>query len=205
MFPVDPESRRQTPAIIAIVACAVILVVVLVLHSRTPNEHLQHFAGVLRLGPPAHDQAMSDLLVRASQFLKSGDSQSAEAVYRELIAKYPNDPRGFNDLGACLVFQKRYDEAGTNYHQALHLDPQSARALYGLGCVAYYQKRYADAKDYLEKALLLNEKESLYHRLLGLVDVQLGDRQSAVIHYERAIALDPSDSVVKEQLRELKE
>lgn len=205
MFLVDPESRRQTPAIIAIVASAVILVVVLVLHSRTPSDHLQHFAGVLRPGLPAHDPAMSDLLVRASRFLKSGDANSAETLYRELIAKYPNDPRGYNDLGACLCFQKRYDEAGTNYHQALLLDPQSSRALYGLGCVAYYQKRYGDAKDYLEKALLLNEQDNLYHRLLGLVDVQLGDKQSAILHYERAIALDPSDAVVKERLRELKE
>lgn len=207
VFPIDPEGRRKTPALVACVALVVLMLACTLfqaLHSR-PNEHLQHFAGVLRPGPPTYDRVKSDLYVRAGRSLESGDAQSAETLYREVIAKYPNDPRGYNALGACLVFQKRFDEARTNYLHALHLDSQSERALYGLGCVAYDENRYDDAKDDLEKALLLNDEDNLCHRLLGIVDVQLGDKQSAVLHFERAIALDPSDTATKERLHKLKE
>jgi tetratricopeptide (TPR) repeat protein len=209
MMPDGTESRRNTRRIIAVVACVLLLLVGLILqgiHSRTAgsNQHLQHFAGVIGHGQPTYDEVKYDLYVRASQALKSGDARSAETLYKELIAKYPNDPEAFDALGACLVFQNRFAEARTNYLHALDLNSESERTLYGLGCVAYYENRYSEAKDYLEKSLVVNEQSGLCHRMLGIVDEELGDNRSALLHYERANALDPSDAVVKERLQELK-
>jgi Flp pilus assembly protein TadD len=208
----DGTERPNTRWVIGGIAFILLLFVVVVFilpgrHSRNsgPGEQLQHFAGVLHHGPPTHDPVKSDFYIRASRSLKSGDARSAEAAYREVIAKYPNDPRGFIDLGACLDLENKFEEARTNYLHGLDLDPKSERALYGLGCVAYEQNHYGKAKDYLEKALLQDQQYTLCHRLLGMVYEQLGDTSNAVLHYERAIALDPSDTGVKELLRQLKE
>lgn len=172
-----------------------------------PKENLQHFEGDIDYSKQTYDHIKSDLYVRASAALKSGDAQSAEALYKQIIAKYPDDPDGFNALGACMVFQERFGEARTNYLRAVLLNSQSVDALYGLGCVAYKLRRNAEARDYLEKALALHEEDGLCHRLLGLVYEELGDKRSAELHYERAVALDPSvagDAVIRERLQELK-
>ena len=209
MTPDGTDSRPNTRWIIGGVAFILLLLTVVILpgrHSRKSGsgEELQQFAGVIDHSRWTYDHVRSDLAVRASRALKSGDARGAEVLYREIVAKYPNDPGAFNDLGACLVYQNRFDEARTNYLHALDLNSQTDDALYGLGCIAYYQNRYGEAKDYLEKSLLVNQENGLCHRLLGIVDEQLGDNRSALLHYERANALDPSDSVVKERLQELK-
>ncbi len=176
-------------------------------HTPRPSENLQHFDGALDHRKQTYDHVKSDLYVRASRALKTGDAGGAEALYKEVVAKYPGDSDGYEALGACLFFQENYGEARTNYLRALELNPQSVDALYGLGCVAYKVARSTEAKDYLEQALRLDPQNGLCHRVLGSVYEELGDVRSAVSHYERAVALDPSvagDAVIRERLQELK-
>ena len=133
------------------------------------SENLKHFDGVIDHHKQTYDPVKSDLYVRASKALKSGDAGSAETLYLRVIARYPGDPDGYEALGACLSFQEKDGEARTNYLHALDLNPQSVNALYGLGCVAYNLHRSVEAKDYLERALLVDQQNGLCHRVLGSV------------------------------------
>jgi Tfp pilus assembly protein PilF len=169
-------------------------------------DKLQHFEGFINHNRQTYDPVKSDLYVRASQALKSGDARSAEALYRDLIAKYPDDPDSYSALGTCLFFQDRNEEARTNYLRAMELDSQSASALYGLGCVAYKRGQSTEAKDYLEEVLVIEPQNVMCHRLLGSLYEQLGDSPSAVMHYNRAIALDSSaaeNAGIKKRLQAL--
>src|SRR5262249_23105400 len=75
------------------------------------EQELTHFDGVVDHGRQTTDPVLSDLYVRAARALEAGDAAAAEALYREAVAKYPADPDGYTALGACLVYQRRYDDA----------------------------------------------------------------------------------------------
>ena len=173
-----------------------------------PSENLEYFDGLLAYEQHTYDNRRSELYVEASRRLKSGDAQAAEEIYRQIVAEYPRDARSFAALGACLVFQAKYESAKLEYQHALELDPQFVGALYGLGCAAYEQEQSAEAKDYLERALALAPSNALCHRVLGCVFDQIEDTSRALVHYERAVALDPSiagDAVIRERVTALRE
>lgn len=154
------------------------------------------------------DTVKADLYVRASRKLEGGDTKAAEELYREAIAKYPKDIDGYEALGACLYFDSRYDEAKAEYMRALQLNDRSGNAHYGLGCVAHKQKRYDEAREQLTRALTLGGDEGKSHYVLAMVFDETGDKTNAVIHYERAVALDPiiaKDAGTQHRLRELKQ
>jgi len=113
--------------------------------ARPAEQRLQDFEGVIDNSGVTHDPVKSDLYVRASQALQDGDAEAAEALYREVVAKYPNDPESYEALGACLYIEARYNAAKAEYLHALQLNGRSVGALYGLGCVAHKQKLYDEA------------------------------------------------------------
>lgn len=175
--------------------------------SASPNQRLRHFEGVLDHSGGTYDPVLSDLYVRAARALEVGDARSAEALYREAVAKYPRDPEGYSALGTCLFFQDRFREARAEYLRALELDAASAEALYGLGCVGHKEGRYAEARESLEKALSAGADQGLCHYVLGMVHDETGDLAKAVFHYERALAAERGTTqtdYVRQRLQELK-
>src|SRR5438874_861848 len=76
-----------------------------------PVKDLPHLESVIDTSRHTYDPIPSDLYVRASRALEAGATKAAEALYREAISKYPNDPDGYAALGACLFGQHRYEEA----------------------------------------------------------------------------------------------
>jgi tetratricopeptide (TPR) repeat protein len=202
-------SRKKSILFIAFLAMCALLPACQ--RRSTPagtSSDLQHFDGFIDNSKHTNDRALSDLYVRASRALESGDAKAAEALYRQAISKYPKDPDGYESLGACLYLQGRYEEAKAEYSRALELKPNSEGALYGLGCVAHKEKRYSEAVGYLEKALQLNKDYGMCHRVLGLVYDETGDRAKAVFHYQRAIELDPTnagDESVRVRLKALRQ
>jgi Flp pilus assembly protein TadD len=172
-----------------------------------PEKRLKHFNGTIDHSHHTYDKAKSDLYVRASRALETGDAKTAEALYREAIARYPDDPAGHESLGACLYFQARYDDARAEYLQALKLDVKSVEALYGLGCVAYEEQRFEEAKERLLRALAIDKTHSDAHRMLGIIYDDEGDSEQALFQYQRAIALNESlasDDDLKQRVKELK-
>lgn len=170
-------------------------------------DPLKEMEGVIDRRGFTYDPVRSDLAVRASKALESGDAKRAEGLYREAVAKWPDDADTHASLAACLFFQKDYDAAQAEYGRALELDPKSVRSLYGSGCVAYKRERFEEARGLLEKALAIDEKDGASHRVLGLVHHATGNPAAAIAHYERAIELAdaPGDAdEVKQWLAELK-
>ena len=181
-----------TNRVVAGVALLAGIAILVVLWRETPSgtvTDLPNLEGELDWSGTTFDPVQSELYVRASQALEEGDTKTSEALYREAISKYPDDPDGYTSLGACLYMQQRYEDAELEYERALRLDPNSAFAYYGLGCVAFDRDRTSDARSFLEKALALNDEDGLSHRLLGMVYEELGNRSRAISHYGRAIKL----------------
>ena len=211
MMPLLQTKTKVTWAVGAAICTLVFLSAILMdgFHHRSPRrEHLEHFDGDINQDRQTYDRDKSALYVLASRALKAGEADTAAAIYREAIAKYPNDPAGYEALGACFFFQAKYREAKAEYLRAIASDAHSVGALYGLGCIAYQEGYYATAEDHLRRALTVGGKDGLCHRLLGMVHDQMGEMTNSLFHYQRAIEVDPAiakDAHVSRRLMELKQ
>ncbi|MBW2521414.1 MAG: tetratricopeptide repeat protein, partial [Deltaproteobacteria bacterium] len=57
-----------------------------------------------------------------------GNTAEAAAEYRELIRRYPGDPRPYNNLGRLLLGEGKIAEAIPLFREALRLKPDYGQA-----------------------------------------------------------------------------
>lgn len=70
-----------------------------------------------------------------------------EAVLRDAIGTWPDEPRLRNTLGWIFADQRRYDEAFAEFERAAELDPANALALVWRIYALRRSRRYAEAED----------------------------------------------------------
>jgi tetratricopeptide (TPR) repeat protein len=96
----------------------------------------------------------------ASQDLKDGDFERAEATYRQIIDVEPDHADGYIGLGTSLLLQERLDEAEVAYKEALTIKPDSVEALTGLGSVHFRKEDYQKAANFYRSAVSLESRNS---------------------------------------------
>lgn len=94
-------------------------------------------------------------------------------------------------LGMAQLESGQTPAAVEQMQAALTLEPNNHQAWQGLGSAYVQQGKLTEAAAAYEKALSI-EESALAHEQLALIDVQLGDTEQAITHYQRAAALDPS-------------
>ena len=62
------------------------------------------------------------------RLFSASDYVGAEALFRKAIAANPKQALGYNNLGAALIAQRRFDEAVMALQKAIALDPSLALA-----------------------------------------------------------------------------
>lgn len=73
-------------------------------------------------------------------------------IYNQFIKQYPQDARGYNNLGVVRYELDAVNEAETLFKKALDFDPNSPDANYNLGLVSLTKGNAADAQAYFGKA-----------------------------------------------------
>ena len=99
-----------------------------------------------------------------------------------------------NDRGLQLYREKRYDEAVTQFTEALKLRPDFAQAANNLGFVYYRQQRYAEAARWLENTLKIDPSRAVAYLNLGDAYFNAGDKAKAKQAYTTYLALQPQGS-----------
>ena len=102
-------------------------------------------------------------------------------------------------LASRLVTNARTSpgSAATDLRWARRLDPLSTQVLV---MEAARASTYADQVRALETAVRMEPRQAAMHYLLGVVQLNGGDRKAARAQLERALALDPGDPVVEAAL-----
>jgi tetratricopeptide (TPR) repeat protein len=93
-------------------------------------------------------------------------------------------------LGRDLMLIGRFDAAQVEFEQGIRYDPQSAEIHYNLGKLFSIQDNWQPARKEFEEALRINPEYIEDLDALGLAQEALGDNQSAVASYQKAIALN---------------
>jgi Flp pilus assembly protein TadD len=75
-----------------------------------------------------------------------------ESIYRSVVQFYPNDARGYNDLGVIEFVKGNIANAETNFNKALQIAGNLPEANLNLGFVALTKGDKAKAEEYFGKA-----------------------------------------------------
>jgi len=139
----------------------------------------------------------------AAEAYESQDSYNdAITEYRQVLAIDPQRPGIHYRLGRVLLARSREnnsagdrDTAFKEFDQELQLDPLNASAAYEIGEVHRNAGEFEDAQKYFEQAL--KNYPDFEEAQLGLAAVLMyrGKPASALIHLQKAIALNPGNEV----------
>jgi predicted O-linked N-acetylglucosamine transferase (SPINDLY family) len=124
------------------------------------------------------------------------DLPKALQAYRQALALEPDDPSGWNNVGATLQALGEWDEAIAAYQQAIARAPEQAAFHNNLGLLYAEVGRYAEAVVAHERAIQLQPDywEAIYNQ--GNAYQRLGDYTAAVERYETVLKAAPKASDV---------
>jgi len=96
------------------------------------------------------------------------------------------------NLGTAFLDQGQYEEAVTQYSEALRLDPNLAKAHNNLGNAFLAQGKYEEAVNQYNEALRLNPDLAEAHHNLADIYLRQGKYDEAIRQYGETLRLDPN-------------
>jgi Flp pilus assembly protein TadD len=108
------------------------------------------------------------------------DASQKIAFYQQYIAKYPNDWRGYNNLGYLYLQQNKIADAEENFKKANTLNSNEITEN-NLGVASFANGKYEDAAKYFKAAGEAGNKSARYNE--GVLLVKDGDYQTAISRF----------------------
>ena len=98
-------------------------------------------------------------------YLELNDLENAKKHFNESKKINPHHIHTMNSLGICRIYEKRYLEAESFFHEALDIAPYFEQAMYNLSYTLYERSMFGKAIDIL-KNIENKEEEKCRNRLL---------------------------------------
>jgi TolB-like protein/tetratricopeptide (TPR) repeat protein len=144
-------------------------------------------------------------VLNAIAFLARAEGRCTEAIaaYHRLLARYPNSPYAYNQIGSCLTFRGRAAEAIPMIETAMRHEPMGAFAwsrYENLGFALLMLERDEEAITWTERALAANPnnvaavRAQMYLRI-GASHARLGHPDEARRAIAEANGIRPYDTV----------
>jgi tetratricopeptide (TPR) repeat protein len=120
---------------------------------------------------------------------------SEETLWRDNIAKKPDDARAYNNLGNALYMMGRIPEAAEQYGHALQLQPDNnPEAQYNLGNCFLEENRLPEALSHFSEAVRLAPDNSGAHNNFGKALAESGRLPEAMVQFRDALQINPNDA-----------
>jgi protein O-GlcNAc transferase len=132
-----------------------------------------------------------DILQTAISHHLAGRLLEAEATYRQVLQRNPNDINARNNLGVVLKGLGRIDEAIVCYRETIRIQPDCAEAFYNLANVQRGVGRLDEAAESYQRVLKLKGDYADAWNNLGLVRAEQGRLDEAIANCRLAIKLKP--------------
>lgn len=104
------------------------------------------------------------------------------------------------DQGRRLMSARQYAEALRYFEHAMALGGENAELLLLAGTAAVYAQSFAEAAYYADQLLERDPKDFQALTLKGLVNMALGQTQSALTYFNRAHQLKPTSAIIKKYI-----
>lgn len=121
---------------------------------------------------------------------RNRDYQSEERMWRDVVAKHPENPSAYNNLGRILASSGNPDEALPCFTMAVQLQPRDPVPRNNLGSLLAQMGKDDAAIAQFQEALKLNPEQidSLY--LMGLTHANSGRYKESLPYLRKAYELD---------------
>src|SRR5204863_8583286 len=115
--------------------------------------------------------------------------RTGETLFRHCIEVTTNNFIAYNNVGAILVNQGKYDEALPFYSESMRINPRFADTVMNIGTLLAIRGDGTNAVAYLQQAVKLAPKSAECHGKLALALAQQGRIQEAVSSYRESLRL----------------
>lgn len=167
-----------------------------------PNSPLPPKSGQMAPGT-TRELSLEDALQIAFQQHQAGQLDKAEIIYRQIIARDPNNSDAFHLLGLIAYQVGKWDSARELIAKAISINPNQADFHSNLGNA--FQKlgrRDAALKEY-RAALMINSGHKDALNNMGYVLQELKKHGQALACYQAVLKLNPDDTQAKNNLNNL--
>ncbi len=155
---------------------------------------------------------IENIAFKAQIYSSLGDAFQQQKKYKESVAAYenalllePNNTYTLNNYAYYLSLRDdklvKAEEMSLRSNQ-LEKDNASFQDTYAW--ILFKEKKYAQAKIWMEKAILNNPNSAVQFEHLGDILFQLGEKESAVQNWKKALVLDPKNTELEKKISEKK-
>ena len=115
----------------------------------------------------------------------TNDLKEKEAIYKLVIALFPNDVRGYNNLGVLEFNSGNINNADQNFTKALQLEKNNATANYNKGIISLAKGDVKNAETYFGNAGGVGDDLNYAN---GAIAIIKGDYKTAVSKYGNSVS-----------------
>lgn len=130
----------------------------------------------------------------ATEAIRAGDLDAAQAIYEDLLLKEPNQAGPRVGLGSLALMRGDLDRAEMNYQRARQQEPMLITPHIGLGAVDMERGANTEAEAHYREALALDERSPDVHLALHNACREAAELHCAKTHGKRYVALAPEDA-----------
>lgn len=133
----------------------------------------------------------------ALELTQAGKLDEAEAAYKELLAKLPDIPEVYYNLGYIYSQKKDWAQAEAAYQKAIELKPGYAEAINSLARLYQDTGKSAKAMEVIAKAATEYPDDPKLQFNLGIFHLNSGQSEEARKAFEKVATLDPENAEVQ--------
>ena len=150
---------------------------------------------------PCYEKAKAIRPAESVYELNIGDAYRGLSNWDKAIEHYqkvaeldPKSDRANNGLGIAYYFKRDYENAVKYYKRAIQIRPEAIYYV-NLGDAFRQMDNLGEAIDYYQEAVLTDAEYAPGHNSLGIVYALRREYKNAIEHFEKAIAIRPSEPV----------
>lgn len=140
------------------------------------------------------DTDIAAVLARGVAALEDARHGDAEAAFRAVLAREPDNADALRRLGAIAFMGGRHDDAFGLLELSISLAPDNADAHNNLAAILQARGETSQAEMHFRRALELTPDDGDIHFNLGLILLERGNRAAARLCFEDAVRLLPDDA-----------
>jgi tetratricopeptide (TPR) repeat protein len=124
-------------------------------------------------------------------YMENSNFPSAIESFEKAIEINPQFATGYSNLAMCYTKSKEYTKAESSHLKALEIMPNNPIIRINYGVYLIKNKKYQRAKDILYPVIVENESMYYAELYIGVAHYFKDEFNSALIHYNRAIGINP--------------
>lgn len=191
------KYKKFAPILIIVIFVASVFVWNTYFKSSTNNNQEKSLQAALAANP--NDPTLLDQA--GSFYYQKKNYPKAISYFESAIAKDPKLLDAYHNLGEAYRVTGQADKALEIYKKDLAIDPRDWTAMQLTANVYYDKKDMPKTAEFIEAALAINPVAQLYSNL-GIIYLQIGERDKAKTAFEKALKIDPTLQIAKDGLTE---